>query len=243
MENENTLSAKLTRIDTAVDRIRVKTDTAGDAIEDVATAVEALKDPTGNINITNTNSVNVSDYATAQIVDANLIAENIKKDITVLGITGTHESGIIPTGKITITENDTNIDVSTYATADVIVPAPKPNIYKVGSTAERDAIANPEEDDMCIIYKYVFNEFNGVYPDLGNMQNTWYFPATITLNTAITSSNSATMQASSNNITITLNATTCTIKYRKSVLSNVTIASYTSSDGLVYTRTSSDESE
>ena len=116
-----TLSTDLTRIKTAVDRIRVKTNTAGDVIEDVATATEALKNPTGNINITNTNSVNVADYATAQVVDANLTAGNIKKDVTVLGITGTHEGGT------------------------------KSNIYKVSTIAERDLIDDMVEGDMCVV--------------------------------------------------------------------------------------------
>lgn len=49
--------------------------------------------PTGNINITDTNITDVTNYATAQVVDSNLTAENIKKDINILGITGTLESG------------------------------------------------------------------------------------------------------------------------------------------------------
>jgi len=44
--------------------------------------------PTGNINITSTEEIDVSAYATAQIVDANLKAENIKDGIIILGITG-----------------------------------------------------------------------------------------------------------------------------------------------------------
>ena len=41
MNNDNTLSAKLTRIEIAVGRIRTKTDTSTDTIENVATSVEA----------------------------------------------------------------------------------------------------------------------------------------------------------------------------------------------------------
>lgn len=47
--------------------------------------------PTGNINITNTEETDVSEYATAQIVDVNLKEENIKKGVIILGITGTYE--------------------------------------------------------------------------------------------------------------------------------------------------------
>lgn len=46
--------------------------------------------PTGNIDITNNEETDVSAYATAQIVDVNLVAENIKNGVIILGITGTY---------------------------------------------------------------------------------------------------------------------------------------------------------
>lgn len=49
--------------------------------------------PTGNINITDTNVTDVTNYVTAQIVDANLVAENIKKNISILGVLGAFEGG------------------------------------------------------------------------------------------------------------------------------------------------------
>ena len=53
--------------------------------------------PSGNINITDTNETDVSQYATAKVVDSNLTSENILKGITILGIAGT--------GGIDISEN------------------------------------------------------------------------------------------------------------------------------------------
>ena len=47
--------------------------------------------PSGKIEITNTEEINVTNYATAQVVDSNLSAENIKKDISILGVMGTFE--------------------------------------------------------------------------------------------------------------------------------------------------------
>lgn len=49
--------------------------------------------PTGNINITNTNVTDVTNYATAQVVNENLKAENIKKNINILGVIGSFEGG------------------------------------------------------------------------------------------------------------------------------------------------------
>ena len=49
--------------------------------------------PTGNIDITSMAQTDVSGYATAQVVDADLVAGNIKKDINILGVTGTYEGG------------------------------------------------------------------------------------------------------------------------------------------------------
>lgn len=48
--------------------------------------------PTGTKTITGTAEVDVTNYAAAQVVDANLIAGNIKKDVTILGVTGTYEA-------------------------------------------------------------------------------------------------------------------------------------------------------
>lgn len=58
-----------------------------------ATANVNVPNPsTGKVNITDTSEVNVTAYATAQVVDENLIAGNIKKDVTILGVTGTYEA-------------------------------------------------------------------------------------------------------------------------------------------------------
>jgi hypothetical protein len=48
--------------------------------------------PTGKKNITDTSETDVTAYATAQVVDENLVAGNIKKDVTILGVTGTYEA-------------------------------------------------------------------------------------------------------------------------------------------------------
>lgn len=47
--------------------------------------------PTGNIDIMTTEEVDVSAYATAQIVDVNLEANNIKDGVIILGVTGKYQ--------------------------------------------------------------------------------------------------------------------------------------------------------
>lgn len=67
--------------------------TADEGYTGLGTVTVEVPSPSGNINITGTSQVDVSSYATAQVVDADLIAGNIKKDINILGVTGTYEGG------------------------------------------------------------------------------------------------------------------------------------------------------
>lgn len=67
----------------------------GESIDVAAYAKANVNVPnpsTGKVEITGTAEVDVTNYASAQVVDANLIAENIKKDVTILGVTGTYEA-------------------------------------------------------------------------------------------------------------------------------------------------------
>ena len=50
--------------------------------------------PTGNIEITTTEQVSVAGYATAQVIEPNLVAENIKKGVSILGVVGTLEDSL-----------------------------------------------------------------------------------------------------------------------------------------------------
>lgn len=66
--------------------------------------------PTGNINITDLQSTNVTNYATAQVVDSDLVAGNIKKGVEILGVTGTYEgSGGGIKGYVKVTVDASNL--------------------------------------------------------------------------------------------------------------------------------------
>ena len=56
----------------------------------VETDIQGVQ-PTGKKEITSTAEVNVANYATAQVVDADLVAGNIKKDVDILGVVGSYE--------------------------------------------------------------------------------------------------------------------------------------------------------
>lgn len=88
------------------------TDSGGDTISEVLADVsEAVEDnvsvPTGKKTITSTAEVDVKAYATAQVVDSNLTAQNIKKDVSVLGITGEYEGGVSLGKEVTLVNSQT----------------------------------------------------------------------------------------------------------------------------------------
>lgn len=69
-------------------------------------------------NVDGWDEVDVS--AVTSAIDANITAGNIKKDVTILGVTGTLEQGIQPTGTFNITANGT-YDITNYANVSVQV--------------------------------------------------------------------------------------------------------------------------
>lgn len=79
------------------DAIRAKGISGTFKPNEMADAIESISSggitPSGSINITDTNPIDVTNYATAQVVDADLVAENIKQGVDILGVVGAFSGG------------------------------------------------------------------------------------------------------------------------------------------------------
>ena len=86
-----------------------------------------LVKPSGTLQIKSAQQVDVSNYQYAKVTDDNLAAENIKKDVTILGVTGTHEGASAPNIQpLSVTANGTFTPpggVDGYGPVTVDVPA------------------------------------------------------------------------------------------------------------------------
>ena len=85
-----------------------------DKLEDIAGVAHSGITPTGTINITDTALTDVAQYRNAQVSSETLIAENIKKDVEILGVTGTFEGGggskkllVVPTQTVQMVDRST----------------------------------------------------------------------------------------------------------------------------------------
>lgn len=107
----------------------------------IGTLVKGIT-PSGKKTITSTAETDVTNFATAQVVDSNLVASNIKKNVSILGITGTLEEGITPTGTLDITTNGTK-DVTNYSSVNVNVPLPTLNAPTISLSDSTVTITNP----------------------------------------------------------------------------------------------------
>lgn len=82
--------------------------------------------------------------AVTSAIDSDIKASNIKKGVDILGITGTLEEGITPSGALNITSNGTH-NVTNYATANVNVPTAEDLSTEL---TEQDALLTTQETTL-----------------------------------------------------------------------------------------------
>lgn len=99
--------------------------------------------PSGKIEITTTEEIDVSSYEKAQVVDENLTAENIAKDVEILGVVGTFEGGT-DTTDATATANDILKGKTAYGKEGRIVGA----IETYDGASDVGSSGNEQEDGL-----------------------------------------------------------------------------------------------
>ena len=166
------LNSKMTAL---ANSIRSKSSVTGTlSIDGMKSAVDSIEmgiTPSGNISITDTNVTDATNYATAQVVDADLVAENIKKDVNILGIVGSFEGGSglpsgitdIKTGTFTVAEA-----VSSYTVIHGGTTYPKAFLCILETPINR----NLSENYSLAVYYY--QGFSGTTTGATSINNTGY---------------------------------------------------------------------
>ena len=136
----------------------------GDGVE---TNIQGVQ-PSGKKEITTTAEVNVASYATAQVVDEDLVAGNIKKDVDILGVVGSYEpetpASDFEVVEITITRNQTEANNVTFALEGAVIVTdildPNDNYIKGCKSPEMTLSSGiPRESFNIILYKGIQSIF------------------------------------------------------------------------------------
>lgn len=124
----------------------------GDGVE---TDIQGVQ-PTGKKEITSTAEVNVASYATAQVVDEDLVAGNIKKDVDILGVVGSYEGGgasDFSTAEVTLLITSAQTDAVIIIPSVITSPmdAISNNLYNPTTAGTQQVITVPLYKDSLII--------------------------------------------------------------------------------------------
>lgn len=129
----------------------------GDGVETDMLGVQ----PTGKKEITSTAEVNVASYATAQVVDEDLVAGNIKKDVDILGVVGSYEPAAPASDFSTATVAVINqaVGLDCHFLAPVVDTESDPALLVVGGLAEAAKTTN------FVVAMYNNTAFLNISPD------------------------------------------------------------------------------
>lgn len=176
-------------------------------------------------------------YAVTNDIDSNIAPENIKKDVSILGITGTLEEGTtINNQDKTVTENGAYTADEGYTglgtvTVNVASGSGDVKLFETEETMQADP--SPAEGDLAVVYKNESQEYTG------GTCSSITFPSTVVLDTTYTDSTYGMMMSDdgSTQVDVMLSASYfyCNIMTETEHFN----IRYTSTDGITYTRTDS----
>lgn len=169
-------------------------------------------------------------------------ADKIVSGNTIFGVTGTAETGSgteINNQDKTITENGTySADEGYTGLGEVTVNVQADGVKQFPTIDDMQKDTTAEEGDLAIVYADRLETIPNLAIPIGELI---HFPATVTLDAAITEEYTASGYVDTSDLTLTLNASGFTFQELNWDTGGTTIT-YTSTDGITYTRTSTTES-